>query len=305
MRQSPHDGAICRCYRGRRQPSRIDPTGCGGAIAWTSEESIMSAQATASGRQLRINGADLFVEEHGQGSPVVLVQPGLVSSAAYGGLVPLLAERFRVIAFDSRGHGRSTNPSGELTYELIADDTAAVIEALALERPFVGGWSDGGEVALQLELRHPGVARGLIAGGTSLELGTEKAKASMRALFHSSDNDTVDIDAFARDWGDSLLPMMRHFHPNGEAHWQDVVRRSASMWLTYAGLTREKVARITAPALVLVGDRDEFIPVEEGVRLYRELPNAELAILPGCDHMRPLSDPASFARAVTDFLGRH
>jgi pimeloyl-ACP methyl ester carboxylesterase len=77
------------------------------------------------------------------------------------------------------------------------------------------------------------------------------------------------------------------------------------MWLTYAGLTRAEVARIAAPTLVLVGDRDEFIPIEEGVRLYRELPHAELAVLPGCSHMRPLGDPASFSRLIADFLARH
>jgi pimeloyl-ACP methyl ester carboxylesterase len=265
----------------------------------------MSASATATGRYLEVNGARLHVEDTGQGDPLVLAQPGLMSSAVYGEVASLLAERFRIITFDSRGHGQSTNPSGELSYELIADDTAALIDALALERPFVGGWSDGGEIALQVELRHPGLARGLIAGGTSLELGTDKARASMRQMLHAGNDDTVDLEAFAATWGATLVPMMRQFHPDGEAHWQDVVRQSAAMWLTYGGLTRADVARIAAPTLVLVGDRDEHIPVEEGVRLYRELPNAELAILPGCDHMRPLGDPASFSRLIADFLVRH
>jgi pimeloyl-ACP methyl ester carboxylesterase len=265
----------------------------------------MSATATTTGRHLEVNGARLYVEATGQGDPIVLAQPGLMSSAVYGGVASLLAERFRVVTFDSRGHGQSTNPSGELSYELLADDTAALIAALALKRPFVGGWSDGGEIALQLELRHPGVVRGLIAGGTSLELGTERARASMREMLHVGDDNAVDLDAFAATWGASLLPMMRQFHSGGEAHWQDVVQRSATMWLTYPGLTRAEVARIAAPTLVLVGDRDEFIPVEEGVRLYRELPNAELAILPGCSHMRPLGDPASFTCLISDFLARH
>lgn len=265
----------------------------------------MTATMQATGRRIEINGASLYVEEHGQGDPLVLVQPGLVSSAAYGGLVPALAEQYRVVSFDSRGHGRSTNPSGKLTYELIADDTAALVETLGIERPFIGGYSDGGEIALQFELRHPGVARGLIAAGTSLELGTEKARAEMRAFFHVDGNNVADVDALEAEWGQSFLPMLRQFHPQSEDQWKTVVQQSAPMWLTYAGLTREQVERITPPTLVLVGDRDEHIPTEEAVRLYRWLPNAELAILPGADHMRLLFDSASFARATLDFLQRH
>ncbi|HEU0164364.1 MAG TPA: alpha/beta hydrolase [Thermomicrobiales bacterium] len=258
------------------------------------------------GRMVAINGADLHVREIGQGQPIVLVQPGLLSGECYEQLATLLAARFRVVTFDSRGHGRSTNPGGVLTYELLADDTVELIRALGMERPFVGGWSDGGEVALQVGLRHPGLARGLIAGGTSLEMGgSERDLAGLRAFFCTGANDVVDVDAFATRWEGSLLPMLRESHPGGEAQWQDVVRWSARMWMTYVGLTREETARITAPTLVAIGDRDEFVPVEEGVRLYRWLPNAGLAILPGSNHMRPVFEPASFASVLTDFVDRH
>jgi pimeloyl-ACP methyl ester carboxylesterase len=265
----------------------------------------MMTSVRAVGRQIEANGVSLYVEEHGAGDPLVLVHGGLVSSAMWAGAVPLLAEQFRVITFDSRGHGQSTNPSGALSYELSTDDTAALIDALGLESPFVGGWSDGGEVALQFGLRHPGRARALIAGGTSLELGSEKTQADLRAFLHADADGVVDFDAFAAAFEQSLLPMMRQWHPLGEEQVRTIVQQSATMWLTYAGLTREEVARIEAPTLVVVGDRDEHIPAEEAVRLYRWLPNAELAILPGSDHMRPIFEPAGIARVMIDFLQRH
>jgi pimeloyl-ACP methyl ester carboxylesterase len=265
----------------------------------------MVSTATAVGKSIDVNGANLYIEEHGEGDPLVLVQPGLLSSASWRNVVPLLAEQFRVITFDNRGHGRSTNPSGELSYELLSDDTAGLIDALDLERPFVGGWSDGGEVALQFGLRYPGRARALIAGGTSLELGTEKARAQVRDFFHVGDDGEVDLPAFASAFEQTFLPLLRQAHPGGEQHWQTVVKQSATMWLSYVGFTREQVERITEPALVLVGDRDEVVPVEEAVRLYRWLPDAELAILPGSSHMRLAQDPTTFACAVIDFLRRH
>jgi pimeloyl-ACP methyl ester carboxylesterase len=269
------------------------------------EGTAMTATAQATGQQIEVNGVSLFVEEHGEGDPVVLVHAGLLSSGSWAGVVPLLAESFRVITFDNRGHGRSTNPTGALSYEQIADDTAALIEVLGLERPFVGGWSDGGEAALQFGLRHPGRARALIAGGTSLEMGSDAARAEIRAFFHVNDDGAVNLDAVAAAFEQTMLPMLRQSHPYGEQHWQSIVQQSATMWLTYAGLTREEVALINEPVLVVVGDRDEHVPVEEAVRLYRWLPQAELAILPGASHLRPIFDPETFARSVMDFLRRH
>src|SRR6188472_943787 len=90
----------------------------------------MTAGTSATERQVEVNGASLHIEEQGTGDPILLVQPGLMSSAVYAGITPLLAGHYRVIAFDSRGHGQSTNPNGELSYQLIADDAAALIDAL-------------------------------------------------------------------------------------------------------------------------------------------------------------------------------
>ena len=117
-----------------------------------------------SGRCVEVNGATLHYKEHGDGAPLILMHGGLSSSAQWEPLVPELAHRFRVITPDSRGHGRSTNPSGELSYALIADDVAALIAALGLRCPVVGGWSDGGQVTLELGARHPVAAGALIVG---------------------------------------------------------------------------------------------------------------------------------------------
>jgi pimeloyl-ACP methyl ester carboxylesterase len=257
-------------------------------------------------RLIDVNGVELAVRDEGSGIPFVLVQPGLMSSAAYDSLIPRLTDRYRVIAFDSRGHGNSTNPSGELTYELVADDTAALIRSLDLDQPFVGGWSDGGEVGLQVGLRHPGLARGIVAGGTSPETGgSEKARASYRKFFHTDDNDEPDLDAFAAEWRDSFLPELQAAHRHGDAQWQDVIRWSAKMWITYKGISQEEARRITTPTLVVLGDRDWAYPIEDGLVLLRWLPNAEFAILPGSDHMRPVYEPTMLAHILIDFFQRH
>jgi pimeloyl-ACP methyl ester carboxylesterase len=90
-----------------------------------------------------VNEAPLYYEERGNGAPLILIHGGLASSSQWDPIVPELAGGFRVITPDSRGHGRSTNPAGELSYARIADDVAALIAALGLQHPVVGGWSDG------------------------------------------------------------------------------------------------------------------------------------------------------------------
>src|SRR5918995_203870 len=124
----------------------------------------MTAERPASprGQFIAVNDARLYYEEHGAGDSLLLLHGGLESSASWAGVVPLLGPRFRVITPDSRGHGRSTNPAGHLEYRQLADDAVALIAALGLERPFVGGWSDGAQGALEIGLRYPNAARSLV-----------------------------------------------------------------------------------------------------------------------------------------------
>src|SRR3954463_6055291 len=124
----------------------------------------MGAEASETGRWIQINGARLYCDDRGAGPPIVLIHAGLISRAIWEPLLPALIDDFRVITPDSRGHGRSTNPSGELSYGQIAADVAALITALELDRPVVGGYSDGGQVALEIGARHPEAAGGFIIG---------------------------------------------------------------------------------------------------------------------------------------------
>src|ERR671935_1734485 len=119
----------------------------------------------ARGHSIEMNGATLYYEERGTGTPVVLIHGGLVSSAMWEPVLPQLGGDFRVITPDSRGHGRSTIEGGGLSYPQIADDVAALISKLGLVRPVVGGYSDGGQVVLEFGARHPDVAGGRVVGG--------------------------------------------------------------------------------------------------------------------------------------------
>jgi pimeloyl-ACP methyl ester carboxylesterase len=255
---------------------------------------------------VEINGARIHYEEHGAGEPLVLLHGGLVSSASWEPALPHLTGELRVITPDTRGHGRSTNPSGELSYPRHADDVAALIAALELDRPIVGGYSDGGQIALELGVRHPEAARALIVAAAHPGANAPPIAEAAAALLGGDDPNAPDVEHVEAFLGD-FAALIKSWHVGGEPQWRALVQLTGPMWLAYAGLTEDEVRRIEVPVLLFTGDRDEMVPLDMTLSLYRTLPNAELAVAPGADHAGPiLPDRAEvLAVAIRDFARRH
>ncbi len=113
----------------------------------------------------------------------------------------------------------------------------------------------------------------------------------------------IDVGRFEAALGESL-PRFRSMHAGGEDEWHAFLGRTAHMWLEYPGLAEADFGRIGAPTLVVVGDRDEFVPVEVAAAMYRMLPTAELAICPNASHSLPGTRPTWLAETIVEFLGR-
>jgi pimeloyl-ACP methyl ester carboxylesterase len=257
-------------------------------------------------RSIEVDGATLYCEERGAGTPVVLIHAGLVSSASWEPLLSELGDDLRVITPDSRGHGRSTNPSGALSYPQLADDTAALIGELGLVRPVVGGYSDGGQVALELGVRHPEVAGALIVGAAYPDFAGSGLREVWRAFLGADESGTPDLAHIDTVLGESA-DRVKSMHPGGDAQWRALMDQTASMWLDYEGLTDEEVGRIEAPTLVFTGDRDAEVALDLSVSLYKALPNAELVVWPDTDHFTPMRPERAgiLAAMIRDFATRH
>src|SRR5205807_1723247 len=125
------------------------------------------------GQCVHANGIDIYYVEAGQGEPLLLLDNAMVSTnpvwtsmpVAYASFLGTLAEHFRVIAPDMRGSGKSVHPGGPIPAALLADDVAALIDALNLDRPLICGFSDGGETATLVGIRHPGSVRAIVNHG--------------------------------------------------------------------------------------------------------------------------------------------
>jgi pimeloyl-ACP methyl ester carboxylesterase len=274
--------------------------------------------AESQGQTVHANGIDIHYLDQGDGEPLVLLHGGLVSTnpiwtgvpVAYAGHMDTLAEQFRVIAPDTRGCGRTVHTGGPISFDLLADDVAALIAALGLERPLIAGFSEGGITATILGIRQPNAIRAIVndAGFDAFDPDAPTI-AMMRSILGGSPVATEpDPDAAARGF-EASEPMLAMFElmkrdldsGQGEGHWREYLRRSWDRCTQPPGYTYADLSTIAVPTLILAGDRDDFCTVEQAVAAYRQLTDGELAILPGHGHDIP---PAAIATTIEFFSRR-
>jgi pimeloyl-ACP methyl ester carboxylesterase len=198
--------------------------------------------AGSKGRYVHANGIDIHCVEAGAGEPVILVDNSMVSTNpiwaglpfAYVSSIDRFAEHFRVIVPDTRGSGRTIHPGGPISHELLADDVAALIDALGLDRPLICGFSDGGEVATVVGIRHPGSVRAIVNhGGYDLFNPDPRAPTIVltpQMLGGSPDATQADPEVVASRFEElrTMFELMKADHDSaqGPGHWRTVVAQT-------------------------------------------------------------------------------
>jgi len=248
----------------------------------TAEGSDAAATAPQTG-YAPVNGVDLYYEVHGIGEPLVLLHGGFATiDLMFGQLLPALAEGRQVIAVELQGHGHTADIDRPLRYELMADDIAALLDHLGVERADIFGYSLGGGVALQTAIRHPDRVRKLVVASapSKREGWYPEVLAGMAAITPDILVETPLYDAYVR------------VAPNPD-DWPTLVAKVRTL-LGEEYDWGQDVAAIEAPTLIVVGDADSVRP-EHAVELLRllggggpgdfgPLPPSQLAVLPGTAH---------------------
>jgi pimeloyl-ACP methyl ester carboxylesterase len=252
--------------------------------------------------RMKIGDLDVAYLEAGEGIPIILLHGGLATAnMSWPDSMPRLAQSYRVLAPDSRGHGGTNNPADHLGYDQMADDVAGFIDALDLDRPFIAGYSDGAQIALEFGLRHPGKARALVLGGVVSEPTAVYLDGLRKWGFVAPGE--VDYERLAMEFG-PFFDAIKTAHGRGDQdYWRTFLPQIATLWITVPAYTEAQLARIAEPTLVIMGDRDEMAGLGQAERLYANIPDAELAIVPAASHeagMKPV-----FWSLVEDFLARH
>ena len=236
-----------------------------------------------------VDDARIFYATYGKGTtPVILLHGGLGNADHFGFQLPALVENYKVIAIDSRGQGRSTLSKNKLSYHVMAGDVIAVMDHLELDAAAIVGWSDGGAIALDLGINHPKRVTKLFVFGTNYHSdGSKPRKGPSAATFNKyvgkCKSDYMKI---------SKTP----------SNYDAVVSSLGPIWRSAGGFSKDQMRSIKAPTVVADGDHDEIIFLDHIKEMALLIPNAKLVVFKDASHFAIWQDPASFNKALVDFL---
>jgi pimeloyl-ACP methyl ester carboxylesterase len=259
------------------------------------------------GQYAEVNGINLYFETLGTGRPLILLHGGLGSGEMFGPILPTLAEHHQVIAVDLQGHGRTADIDRPIDVELMADDIAALIDHLGLEKPDVVGYSLGGGVALYTAAKYPAKVRRLVAA--SLNLRPDDVYPDLRAQ-------QGQVSAAAAEFmtDTPMYQLYQKVAPHPEDFPRLLDKIGAMMAQPYDHT--EAVRSLQVPTLLVAADAD-MAPPSHHVEIFKLLDGGlrdggwmgegrpkgghALAILPGLTHYNVAGSPL-FAAVTLDFL---
>jgi 3-oxoadipate enol-lactonase len=249
------------------------------------------------------NGTSISFARSGKGPPLLLLHGAEADHSMFDAFVPLLSDRFTVIASDQRDSGGTTNPPVSYGFEELAADAAALIAALGYQRAHVFGTSFGGVIAQVLASRHPDRVDRLVlsstfrAGAALPAINPDFPRfAELRSRLPGSAREFAEF-FFTRDYLAAHPEAASIFGGNKRTDEQKA-RRGAVIPRPIS----VDFGKITAPTLVLAGAEDRLIPPAHTLSLAREIANAKTVTIPGVGHVATRQDPAAVAAAVKAFL---
>ena len=235
------------------------------------------------GKYFNIRGFKMYCETYGEGQPLLIIHGngGSIENFAYN--IPYFSKKYKVIIADSRAQGKSTDSGDSLSYEMMADDYAALLTAMNIDSANVIGWSDGGINGLLLAMRHPEKVKKLAVTGANLE----------------PDNNAV----FQEVWDIvtpqyTMLKAKKDKTEADKANWKLLRLLCEQPHIPVASL-----AKVLCPTLVMGGDHD-VIKEEHTMLIYHSIPKAYLWILPNSGHSTPVVYKDVFNTTVDDFFNK-
>ncbi len=241
------------------------------------------------GKYVDVNDIKVYYEIYGAGEPLLLLHGngGSIENFLYE--IPELSKHFKVIAVDSRAQGRSTDSDKEITYALMASDMSALIDKLNLGSVHVVGWSDGGNVGLELVCGHPQKVKKLVTFGAN----------------YTHENLWAPPDSVTMERSDPRLlkttPVLQKYKEGLDKLTPAARKKLSDLIEKYPNLTVEELKQVKVPVLVVVGDHD-VINLDQTISLVRSLPHSQLFIVPGASHLAPIEQSELLNSVVINFL---
>ncbi|HEU4632689.1 MAG TPA: alpha/beta hydrolase [Flavisolibacter sp.] len=236
------------------------------------------------GKFYTFRGFRMYAETYGSGQPLLIIHGNGRSISDFTHQIPYFAKKYKVIVADSRAQGRSADKADSLSYEMMADDYAALLDAMKVDSAFVIGWSDGGINGLLLAMRHPEKVKKLAITGANLWPDTT-------AVF--SDVEELIMPAYTE------LKNEKDKAPKQKEAWKLLRLLVEEPHIPLAALQN-----IAVPALVIGGDHDVIKP-QHTLLIAENIPQSYLWILPNSGHSTPLLYKDEFNKKIDEFFSKN
>lgn len=256
----------------------------------------------------RTNGIELHYTIDGEGPWVVLSHSLACNVHMWDPQVPALAKRYKVLRFDTRGHGQSDAPPPPYTLDMLADDVKGLFDQLGIREAHWVGLSMGGMIGQTFALRYPGVLKSIVLADTTSRY-PEGAAALWAARVKVAQEQGMEalVPPTLERW---FTPGYRAAHPDKVARIADMIRQTPVPG--YAGCcaalpqisTTARLKDIGCPAMVVCGEQDMGTPLAMSQEMHAAMPGSELVVIPDAAHISNLEQPEAFTAALERFLAR-
>ena len=253
------------------------------------------------GERVQVNGMQMYYEVSGEGEPLVVLHGAYMNIPSMGAIIPKLAETHKVYAVEFQGHGRTTDIDRPITYPNLADDVAAFMDAVGLQRADVFGYSMGAGAALQLAIRHPQKVNRLVAASVAYDV--EGWQPAFREFIPQMNVEMILEMPFAEEYR-RLAPNPNGFR--GLAEKLIALEHEPMAW-------EQDVRALRTPVLIISGDAD-VVTLEHSVALFRllgggimgdmgqPLPPSRFAVMPATSHTAVITQPDLLHAFIEPFL---
>jgi pimeloyl-ACP methyl ester carboxylesterase len=222
----------------------------------------------------RINGISMYYESYGTGKPLILLHGNGGSIKSQRGRIEYFKNYFRIIAIDSRAHGKSLDSTTKiLTYTQMANDVKTLMDSLQVDSAYIWGQSDGGILGLLIAINYPKKVARLATFGANLFPGKT-------AIYDEIENMVVDTLKTTKDFNTRRLYTLLEYQPD---------------------IKEKELRTISCPVLIMSGDRDA-IRLEHTIKIFDNIPNSNLFVMPGATHFGSYQKPDLFNMVLLDFL---
>ena len=259
--------------------------------------------------KIKANGIEINYQIDGDG-PVVTFSHSLACNLSmWDEQAAALRRNFKVVRFDTRGHGRSDAPAGEYTLDMLAYDVHGLLQGLGIDRCHWIGLSMGGMIGQAFALKFPGVFTSMVLADTTSRYAPEALPLWQGRIKTAQDKGMEPlVEPTLARW---FTEPFRKSHPEVTARVSAMIRGTPVAG--YVGCCHaipkinltQRLKEIACPSLVVVGEQDAGTPVEMAREIHAAMPGSELVIIPSASHLSNMEQPAAFTRALATFLNKH